>query len=144
MNVFTFSGNLGGDCRTNTVGGTDVCNFSVACTSGYGDKKQTHWIDCAYWGAGGKAVSPYLRKGQTVVVSGEVSLTPATDKYAAKISVRKRVHRVRRADERRQVASTGEEGGGGGHATPALASAAREASSSALSWLPAWTSSLPA
>jgi len=88
MNVFTFSGNLGGDCRTNTVGGTDVCNFSVACTSGYGDKKQTHWIDCAYWGAGGKAVSPYLRKGQTVVVSGEVSLTPATDKYAAKISVR--------------------------------------------------------
>jgi len=88
MNVFTFSGNLGGDCRTNNVGGTDVCNFSVACTSGYGEKKQTHWIDCAYWGAGGKAVSPHLRKGQQVVVSGEVSLTPATDKYAAKISVR--------------------------------------------------------
>jgi single-strand DNA-binding protein len=88
MNVFTFSGNLGGDCRTNTVSGTDVCNFSVACTSGFGDKKQTHWIDCAYWGNGGKAVAPYLKKGQTVVVSGEVSLTPATDKYAAKISVR--------------------------------------------------------
>ena len=88
MNVFTFSGNLGGDCRTNTVGGTDVCNFSVACTSGYGDKKQTHWIDCAYWGAGGKAVSPYLKKGQTVVVSGEVSLTPAKGDYPAKISVR--------------------------------------------------------
>lgn len=88
MNVFTFSGNLGGDCRTNTVGGSDVCNFSVACTSGFGDKKQTNWIDCAYWGNGGKAVSPYLKKGKSVVVSGEVSLTPATDKYAAKISVR--------------------------------------------------------
>lgn len=88
MNVFTFSGNLGGDCRTNTVGSSDVCNFSVACTSGFGDKKQTHWIDCAYWGAGGKGVAPYLKKGQAVVVSGEVSLTPATDKYAAKISVR--------------------------------------------------------
>lgn len=88
MNVFTFSGNLGGDCRTNTVGGTDVCNFSVACTSGYGDKKQTHWIDCAYWGAGGKGVSPYLKKGQQVVVSGEVSLTPAKGDYPAKISVR--------------------------------------------------------
>ena len=88
MNVFTFSGNLGNDCRTNTVGSSDVCNFSVACTSGFGDKKQTHWIDCAYWGAGGKGVAPYLKKGQAVVVSGEVSLTPATDKYAAKISVR--------------------------------------------------------
>jgi single-stranded DNA-binding protein len=88
MNVFTFSGNLGGDCRTNTVGGSDVSNFSVACTSGYGDKKQTHWIDCAYWGAGGKAVSPYLKKGQQVVVSGEVSLTPANGQYPAKISVR--------------------------------------------------------
>jgi single-stranded DNA-binding protein len=88
VNVFTFSGNLGNDCRVNTVGGTDVCNFSVACTSGFGDKKQTHWIDCAYWGNGGKAVSPYLKKGQAVVVSGEVSLTPATDKYPAKIVVR--------------------------------------------------------
>jgi len=60
----------------------------VACTSGFGVNKQTHWIDCAYWGAGGKAVSPYLKKGQTVVVSGEVSLTPAKGDYAAKIAVR--------------------------------------------------------
>jgi len=88
MNVFTFSGNLGNDCRTNKVGDSDVCNFSVAVTSGYGDKKQTHWVDCAYWGAGGKAVSPYLKKGQMVVVTGEASLKPASDKYPASIACR--------------------------------------------------------
>jgi single stranded DNA-binding protein len=88
MNVFTFSGNLGNDCRTNTVGGSSVVNFSVAVTEGYGDKKKTHWIDCAYWGKGGEAVAPYLKKGQQVVVSGEVGFKEATDKYKAAITCR--------------------------------------------------------
>ena len=88
MNVFTFSGNLGNDCRTNNVGGSFVANFSVAVTSGFGDKKETTWVDCAYWGKGGEAVSAYLKKGQKVVVSGEASLKPASDKYQAGIAVR--------------------------------------------------------
>lgn len=68
MNVFTFSGNLGNDCRT----GNDVVNFSVACKSGYGDKAQTNWIDCALWGKRGASLQPYLTKGAQVVVSGEL------------------------------------------------------------------------
>lgn len=88
MNVLTIVGNLGGDCRTNSVGGQPVCNFSVAMTSGYGDKKQTHWVDCAYWGKGGEAVAQYLTKGQRVAVSGELSMKPATDKYPAGLSLR--------------------------------------------------------
>jgi len=81
-------GRIGKDAVTRTAGSDKVTGFSLAMDNGFGDKKQTHWVDCAYWGAGGKAVSQYLTKGQTVVVSGEVSLTPASDKYAAKISVR--------------------------------------------------------
>lgn len=88
MNVLTIVGNLGGDCRTNSVGGSDVCNFSVAMTSGYGDKKQTHWVNCAYWGNGGKAVSAYLTKGQKVCVSGELSMKPASEKYPAGLELR--------------------------------------------------------
>ena len=72
MNVLTIVGNLGGDCRTNSVGGQPVCNFSVAMNSGYGDKKQTHWVDCAYWGKGGEAVSQYLTKGQQVYIEGRL------------------------------------------------------------------------
>lgn len=88
MNVLTIVGNLGGDCRTNSVGGQPVCNFSVAMTSGYGDKKQTHWVDCAYWGKGGEAVSQYLTKGQRVAVSGELSMKPANGNYPAGFALR--------------------------------------------------------
>lgn len=83
MNVFTFSGNLGRDCRTNTVGQSFVCNFSVAVTEGYGDKKKTHWVECAYWGKGAEAVAPYLVKGQQVIVSGEFGMKEATSEYKA-------------------------------------------------------------
>jgi single-strand DNA-binding protein len=72
MNVFTFSGNLGNDCRTGNAGGQSVVNFSVACKAGYGQNEQTNWIDCALWGKRGEALQQYLTKGQQVVVSGEL------------------------------------------------------------------------
>jgi len=83
MNVFTFSGNLGRDCRTNTVGQSFVANFSVAVTEGFGANKKTHWVECAYWGKGAEAVAPYLLKGQQVIVSGELGMKEATGEYKA-------------------------------------------------------------
>jgi len=73
MNVFCFSGNIGKDCRVGNAGGSAVVNFSVAVKSGWGDKAQTLWIDCALWGkqAESKLVD-YLKKGQQVAVSGEL------------------------------------------------------------------------
>ena len=76
MNVFSFTGNLGKDCEIkSTQGGTTVCEFSVAVTSGYGDNKKTTWVSCALFGkrAEGK-LQEYLVKGQSVAVSGEASL----------------------------------------------------------------------
>lgn len=74
MNVFSATGNLGQDCRTNEVSGTAVVNFSVAVKSGFGDKEQTLWIDCAQWGKAAEGKLPdYLVKGQQVAVSGELS-----------------------------------------------------------------------
>jgi single-strand DNA-binding protein len=76
MNIFTFTGNLGKDCRLGNVSGTAVCNFSVAAKSGYGDKEQTLWVDCALWGKQAESTLPtYLVKGQQVAVSGELSRT---------------------------------------------------------------------
>lgn len=72
MNVFTFSGNLGRDCRTGNAGGTPVVNFAVAVKSGYGQNEQTNWIDCALWGKRGEALQQYLVKGKQVVCSGEL------------------------------------------------------------------------
>ena len=73
MNVLTVTGNLGRDAKVSSTGGSSVANFSVAAKSGYGDREQTIWIDCALWGqrAEGKLVD-YLKKGQQVCVSGEM------------------------------------------------------------------------
>src|SRR5690554_1083564 len=74
MNVLTATGNLGQDCKTNNVGGTAVCNFSVAMKSGFGEKAQTVWLDCSVWGKAAEGKLPeYLVKGQQVAVSGELS-----------------------------------------------------------------------
>ena len=73
MNSWNFTGNLGQDCRVGNVGGTPVVNFSVASTSGFGDKKVTTWVDCALWGNRGTALQSYLTKGQKVAITGEHS-----------------------------------------------------------------------
>jgi len=74
MNVLSATGNLGSDCRINQVSGTTVCNFSVAMKSGYGDRAQTLWLDCALWGKQAESRLPeFLKKGQQVAVSGELS-----------------------------------------------------------------------
>lgn len=75
MNVFSFTGNIGGDAVTRyTQSGTAVASFSVAVKSGYGKNEQTHWIGCNLWGkrAEGGLVQ-YLTKGQQVAVTGELS-----------------------------------------------------------------------
>lgn len=91
MNVFSFTGNLGNDCRTGSAGGTAVCNFSVAAKSGFGKNEQTIWIDCALWGKQAESRLPeYLLKGQQVAVSGELG----TREYEGKTYITCRVTSV--------------------------------------------------
>ena len=74
MNVLSLTGNLGRDAEVRTAGGSTVCGFSVAMTAGYGDKKQTIWVDCSIWGKQAEGALPgYLKKGQQIAVSGELS-----------------------------------------------------------------------
>ena len=74
MNVLSLTGNLGRDAEVRNAGGSTVCGFSVAMTAGYGDKKQTIWVDCSIWGKQAEGALPsYLKKGQQVAVSGERS-----------------------------------------------------------------------
>lgn len=91
MNVLTVTGNLGRDAQVNNVSGSAVANFSVAAKSGYGDREQTIWIDCALWGqrAEGKLVD-YLNKGQMVCVSGEMG----TREYEGKTYITMRVDKL--------------------------------------------------
>ena len=82
INNITFSGHLGRDAEVrHTPKGDAVCSFAVPCTSGWGDKKKTVWVECSMWRERGEKLAPYLTKGTPVVVSGEFSMSePYTDK----------------------------------------------------------------
>jgi single-strand DNA-binding protein len=74
MSIVHIAGRLGRDAEVRHVGDNDVCNFSVAETIGFGERRTTQWWNCALWGARGAKLSPYLTKGSPVTVCGEVSV----------------------------------------------------------------------
>lgn len=91
MNVFTASGNIGRDAEVRNAGGTSVAGFSLAVKSGYGDKAQTVWVDCSLWGKQAESgLVQYLKKGQFVVVTGELG----TREHEGKTYVTLRVSNV--------------------------------------------------
>lgn len=81
MNVWNFTGRIGKDCETRyTPGGDAITSFSVAVSSGYGDKEKTSWANCAMFGKRGEVVAQYLVKGTQVAISGELTNREYTDK----------------------------------------------------------------
>jgi single-strand DNA-binding protein len=74
MLQLSLAGRAGRDAEyKQTQGGTDLCSFSIAADVGFGDNKQTIWVDVTKWGKGAKGLSGYIRKGDPVAVSGEMS-----------------------------------------------------------------------
>lgn len=70
----TLLGRLGRDSELRHLqDGTAVLGFAVASDSGFGDKKITHWIDCALWGRQAERLAPHLLKGANVMLIGELS-----------------------------------------------------------------------
>lgn len=91
MNVLVVSGNIGRDAEVRNAGGTSVAGFSLAVKSGYGDKAQTVWVDCSLWGKQAESgLVQYLKKGQFVVVTGELG----TREHEGKTYITLRVNNV--------------------------------------------------
>ena len=85
MNVFTFTGGLGKDCvKKFTQKGDAVTSFSVAVNSGFGDNKVTSWANCTLWGKQAESLEPYLLKGVSVGISGELTLRSYDNKDGTK------------------------------------------------------------
>jgi len=74
-NVFSFTGTIGRDAEVrSTPNGQSVLNVTVANNTGFGDRQKTLWIRVALWGKRAEGSFPsYLKKGQQVFVSGELS-----------------------------------------------------------------------
>ena len=73
MNVWAFTARLGADAEVKNVKDSTVTEFRCAVASGYGDREQTTWVRCSFWGKRGEAVAPYLKKGQQVAICGELT-----------------------------------------------------------------------
>ena len=72
--MYTAVGRIGRDAENrHTQNGTAVAGFPLAVDVGFGDNKQTLWLDSSLWGkrAEGGLVQ-YLVKGQQVYVAGEI------------------------------------------------------------------------
>jgi len=66
-------GRIGKDAVVrHTASGEPVAGWSLAVDSGYGEKKQTLWIDCSLWGKRAESLSEYIRKGAQLGVTGEL------------------------------------------------------------------------
>jgi single-strand DNA-binding protein len=74
-NVFSFAGTVGRDAEVKHLpSGHSVLNVTVANNIGFGDKQQTLWIRCAVRGKRAEGqLKDYLKKGQQVFVSGELT-----------------------------------------------------------------------
>lgn len=83
MNSITIAGQLGKDAEVRFLpDGEPVSNFSIADSQG--KDRMTIWWNCSLFGKRAQSLSPYLVKGQSVTVSGNVSQREYTDKNGQK------------------------------------------------------------
>lgn len=73
MISITITGRIGKDAETRAAGKDTVTSFSVAADQRKGSEKTTSWFDCSVWSKRGSALQPYLKKGQSVTVIGELT-----------------------------------------------------------------------
>jgi len=79
MNIICIAGQLGKDAEVRYLANGDaVCNFSVADSQG--KDKPTIWWRCSLFGKRADSLSQYLKKGQAVTVSGNITEREFTDK----------------------------------------------------------------
>ena len=80
---------IGRDAQTRyTQGGKAVTGFSVAYDNGWGDNKQTVWLDCSIWGERGEKVAASLTKGTQIVVEGDIGTREHDGKTYVTLNVR--------------------------------------------------------
>ena len=81
----TIVGNVGRDAELKyTPQGIAMLKFSVAVnkTTGKGDEKRqtTTWFNVTLWRDRGEALASYINAGMQVLVTGEIAVSPYTDK----------------------------------------------------------------
>ena len=81
MNIIQIMGNLGAEPETRfTASGQKVTSLRLASNSKKGGKEETSWWKVTIWGDRFDKMMPYLKKGSSLIVVGEMSMNMYTDK----------------------------------------------------------------
>ena len=89
MNVFNAIGRIGKDAVIRqTPAGKVVVGWSLAVDKGWGDKKQTIWLDCSAWGDRYEKLAAYILKGSQLGVTGELGTREYEGKTYITLDVR--------------------------------------------------------
>lgn len=83
MQKILICGNIGNDATVNQVNNKSVINFNVCHSERYKDAQGTQhtksvWHNCSYW-VERSGIAPYLKKGTTVFVEGQVEASTYQD-----------------------------------------------------------------
>lgn len=110
MNVCIFAGRLTADAKSKDVNGTAVASYTVACDSGWGEKKSTMFVNCVHWKPGG--VLQYMTKGKPVIVRGQLrertyQAQDGTDRKITELVVAEMEFQQRDKTEEQQPQRTG-------------------------------------
>lgn len=112
MNNWTLSGNLGKDAEQRfNPAGESIVNFSIPAKSGYGKSESVMWIRCSLFGKRGESLIDYLKKGTSVVVSGELGKNEWTTKEGeARTDLTLRVNQLTLIGGKRNTEESSEKG----------------------------------
>ncbi len=88
MNVWNIIGRVGKDAEIRQAGNKPVANWSVAVDHGWGDNKQTIWVDCALFGDRAGKLADFIRKGDRIGVTGEMGTREYNGKTYITLNVR--------------------------------------------------------
>lgn len=89
LNCCAFTGRLTKDAEIKLIGAkqTPCCEFSIANNTGFGQYAKTTYFNVQLWGQSGQNLLQYLKKGQPVAVSGELTQNDWVDQNGVKHSM---------------------------------------------------------
>lgn len=89
MNNFAAVGRIGRDAVTRfTQAGKAVTGWALAVDKGFGENKQTVWLDCSWWGERGQKVADFIKKGDRLAVVGEIGTRDHDGKTYVTLDIR--------------------------------------------------------
>jgi single-strand DNA-binding protein len=87
MNQLNAIGRVGKDAEIRyTNDQTPIATWSLAISSGFGEKAVTTWLNCSLFGKRSEKLAQYITKGSQMGITGEIVLREYTDKEGFKKS----------------------------------------------------------